>query len=453
METERSSVSTRLDGRLGDSERIPLHGSILLTTNTADENDAYYSLENGYIKPFSGNGLKICHVNINSLPAKIDDLKYTLKYNPFDIIAITETHCDETIPDSELLIEDYNIIRKDRTRHGGGVALYIRRDINYTRLDYVNELEAICVKVKVSRNETLLSCVLYRPPNVPVEYFDQISCMMERAISDDVEMILLGDFNCDLCQDRLNSDAKHLSSLMTGFLCTQLVNVPTRVTMSSKSIIDHIYSTNPDKHIVTGVYKTFFSDHFLTFTIYGESCHKPLENLISWRDFSKFDYEGFVVSMAQKPFNDIFQITDVNEAWEKWYNLTMEVVNKFAPLKSKRMRRNPCPWVSGDTIQLMNTRDHFHKKALQTKSDLMWNRYKHYRNLVNRMVNQQKKAYIDSLLQENKGNPGALWKTLKSLTNANVSEKITLQVSGNEITDSGEVANIFSNYFSSAVKS
>ena len=56
-----------------------------------------------YIKPFSGKRLKICHVNINSLPAKIDDLKYTLKYNPFDIKAITETHCDKTVPDSKLL--------------------------------------------------------------------------------------------------------------------------------------------------------------------------------------------------------------------------------------------------------------------------------------------------------------------------------------------------------------
>ena len=96
---------------------------------------------------------------------------------------------------------------------------------------------------KVAGNKTLLICVLHRPLNVPVECFDKISCMMEMAISGNVQMILRRDFNCDLCQDRSHSDANHLSSLMTGFLCTQLITVHIGVTMLSRSKVDHIYPT------------------------------------------------------------------------------------------------------------------------------------------------------------------------------------------------------------------
>ena len=38
---------------------------------------------------------------------------------------------DETIANNEVLIDGYQIIRKDRNRHGGGVLLYIRDTINY----------------------------------------------------------------------------------------------------------------------------------------------------------------------------------------------------------------------------------------------------------------------------------------------------------------------------------
>ena len=56
------------------------------------------------------------------------------------------------------------------------------------------------------------------------------------------------------------------------------------------------------------------------------------------------------------------------------------------------------------------------------------------RNLVNGMLKQEKKKYVDSLLRKNAGNPGALWKTLKILTNSHVHDEITLELSGDHVT-------------------
>ena len=67
----------------------------------------------------------------------------------------------------------------------------------------------------------------------------------------------------------------------------------------------------------------------------------------------------------------------------------------------------------------------YHRKATQTQSSAFWNRYKYMRNLVDGMLKQEKKNYVDSLLRKNAGNPGALWKTLKSLTNSHVHDEIT----------------------------
>ena len=52
--------------------------------------------------------------------------------NPFDILAINESKIDPTIRDSEIYINNYSIVRFDRNRFGGGVALYIKNTIPYT---------------------------------------------------------------------------------------------------------------------------------------------------------------------------------------------------------------------------------------------------------------------------------------------------------------------------------
>ena len=59
---------------------------------------------------------------MNSLLPKIDEVKLIANKSNATIIGISETKLDNTIMDSELKIEGYDLIRSDRNRHGGGVA-------------------------------------------------------------------------------------------------------------------------------------------------------------------------------------------------------------------------------------------------------------------------------------------------------------------------------------------
>ena len=62
---------------------------------------------------------------------------------------INETRLDDSILDSEIKISGYDIIRRDRNRNGGGVAMYIRSNISFTKsTDLVREaLEQVCIEV------------------------------------------------------------------------------------------------------------------------------------------------------------------------------------------------------------------------------------------------------------------------------------------------------------------
>ena len=55
------------------------------------------------------------------------------------VIGITEAKLDNYILDSEIQIDNYQILRCDRNRKGGGVACYVRNDLSYIEKDFLPE--------------------------------------------------------------------------------------------------------------------------------------------------------------------------------------------------------------------------------------------------------------------------------------------------------------------------
>lgn len=86
--------------------------------------------------------------------------------NDFDIAALSETHLNETIDCSELAMADrFKLLRKDRNRAGGGVALYVKKELSPVKLIESNvvDIESLFVRVIVRNNMYILG-VCYRPP-------------------------------------------------------------------------------------------------------------------------------------------------------------------------------------------------------------------------------------------------------------------------------------------------
>ena len=80
-------------------------------------------------------GFKIGHLNITSLPKHIDELRIFMHEESFDLLSINETRLDDSIHNDEVKIPGFDIVRKDRNRNGGGVAIYLRNTIPHTVRD------------------------------------------------------------------------------------------------------------------------------------------------------------------------------------------------------------------------------------------------------------------------------------------------------------------------------
>ena len=86
--------------------------------------------------PVSFNNISMCHINARSLTkeGRIDDMYLELcNIHGFDVIGVSETHLDHNVLDNDVELCNYTILRNDRNRRGGGVALYVHNSITVLR--------------------------------------------------------------------------------------------------------------------------------------------------------------------------------------------------------------------------------------------------------------------------------------------------------------------------------
>ena len=68
---------------------------------------------------FKSKGLHLIHLNINSLLPKTDELRYIANARNSAVIGISESKLDESVLQSEIQINNYDLLRRDRNRNGG----------------------------------------------------------------------------------------------------------------------------------------------------------------------------------------------------------------------------------------------------------------------------------------------------------------------------------------------
>ena len=100
-------------------------------------------------------------LNINSLLAHIEGLRFFTSNSKTDLVSTNETKLDLTIDDSEVYLAGYELIRKDRVRNGrngGEVCFYVRCNLNYKICDNLSSEnhELLVLEITTLQSKPLL---------------------------------------------------------------------------------------------------------------------------------------------------------------------------------------------------------------------------------------------------------------------------------------------------------
>ena len=165
----------------------------------------------------------------------------------------------------------------------------------------------------------------------------------------------------------------HISSFLTIILyiygLSQLIREPTRVTSVSNTIIDLCITNSPERVIHVGI-----SDHSLVFLTRKAHCDRNGPRSVETRQFKHFDRNKFLSDHNQMPWANVH--SDPNDMRREWKEMFLSCVDNHAPLKSKRVRRMQCPWITGELRCKTRRRDFLKKKAVFSSDSAAWDQYK-----------------------------------------------------------------------------
>lgn len=387
--------------------------------------------------------LKVAHLNIRTLLGHFQEFKDMLLTNNFDVFGISETRLDDSIPSSTLHIDGYRFIREDRCRSGGGVGVYIRASLKFTRFTMSSDLEQIWIKLDSKRSCFALG-ILYKPP---CYNYKQFYSLFEDAVAyvyPAVDNILcLGDFNVDMLRTE-SSECRFVTVTLEGLGLFQIVDKPTRVTDESETLLDHILTTDCDFASNSSVLSVSreVSDHCLTYCCVKFFNLKPAPVFKTVRDFKNIDHVHFRADLLSIPWNNIYHMDDVNRKVQFLNDGIIALLNLHAPYKTYRITKKYAPWLTGTLREMMLLRDNALKLYKFTRGAADWQAYKDLRNIVTVAVKREKKAYYNHTLN-NAHTSKSTWRLLKSL---NFSKSAS-----NVIPDNLADVNLINDYFVDSV--
>ena len=168
----------------------------------------------------------------------------------------------------------------------------------------------------------------------------------------------MGDFNIDLSKAN-----KSWTETFSLFNLSQIIDSPTRVTPSSRTLIDHIYSSTPSHIQEICVPELGVRDNYpvcCTWSKKGVKIPKLGHTFLTYRSFAEFDEDKYIGDFKNAPFSDVYNHIDPDDAVNTWYSI-LNRIDKHAPQKMKRTKPPVKPeWLTPETI-FRDSRDYLHR--------------------------------------------------------------------------------------------
>lgn len=424
---------------------------------------AYYleeSFNNLTIKNNLQNNIKILHINIRSysknqagLWTYIDNLN-----SKFHIIALTEIW---TNPNNEDLLyrPGYKTFTKSRlNRDGGGVALLVdesfQSELFTSAPDVITAFEWVSVLITPPSSKPFLVGSVYRPPDSDlIKFQTDLEDFMTSLDKYNKTSYLCGDFNLNLLNIDSHYQTNDFLNLMSTHLFRPLISVPTRITATSSTLIDNIFTNSFNTKDYPGVFMTDISDHLPIFAIIDlKTIITSKVKFISYRPTSDNLINGFINTLNNENWSEMIKLKDPDHILESFNNKLFSLYESHFPLITKKARQyknKMKPWMSPSLIKSCKTKNKLYKTYLTTRTDLALYKYKIYKNKLTTILRKCEKQYYADKLELYKSNLRETWRILKVVLNHQAGNHVNIPLKINEtlIDDPNIISNEFNDYF------
>ena len=172
--------------------------------------------------------------------------------------------------------------------------LYVDKQLTYRlRKDLMmynsKEIESTFIELFSNNNSNTVSGCIYKHSKVSVTKFmeDYLVPILEKLTKEKIKTILMGDFNINILNCNTDRDTSSFIDTIYSNSFYPTINIPARITSTSKALIDNILHNNITKSISAGNIVTSISDHLMQYIfIPSEISEKPNNKKIFKRKYT-----------------------------------------------------------------------------------------------------------------------------------------------------------------------
>ena len=439
--------------------------NLIYSNETIDMPSSQYYLPTEFQEsiPYNESDFSILHVNARSLFKNFDALQELLavtRYN-FSIICVTETWLNDKSP-ALFNIENYSLLHIDRKEmKGGGVAVYINNSLQYkTRKDLCFKTtcaESLFIEVENQSSKNSIFGVVYRPPHLNIDTFiEDLDEMLQKVSLENKDTYLGGDFNIDLIKS--NRFSQTFVNLMDTYALSPFINKATRISSSSSTLIDNIFSNTVNRHVASGIIYSDLSDHLPIFVIVRgiEKLNKSYQEIPLFRKMTQENIQNLQCDLEKESWENVLSCSDVNEAYKLFLEKIHNYLDRNIPKeKNKNKSKTPRnPWITRGILRSIKKRNKLYKINLENPSQNNLTKYKNYRNKLTSIIRASKQLYFSRRFENTRGNMSATWKNIHDVLGKSKHMNLNRTYhNGDRVYDNPEdIVNGFNDYFANVGK-
>jgi len=122
-----------------------------------------------------------------------------------------------------------------------------------------------------------------------------------------------------------------------------------------------IFVNNEHRIVKSGVILFPLSDQYLVFCILKAGVHtKAQPRMFEYRSYKNFDATLFNEDLGNVPWHVVENENNIDDALLTWNKLFSEVADDHAPVKRRRVKGTPLPWLNRKINESMRERDWSH---------------------------------------------------------------------------------------------
>ena len=146
--------------------------------------------------------------------------------------------------------------------------------------------------------------------------------------SRNVEFYLMGDFNRNLASPQPDISTVLLTNIVDIYNLHQLIDSPTRISDTSSTLTDVIFTNCQNNIVSVGVSHVSPSDQSLVYAFRKMSINSPKgHSTLTYRKFNNFDSARFRCDISTQDWDRVNSYDDPNVMWDIWKNLFLQCVD------------------------------------------------------------------------------------------------------------------------------